>query len=354
MNTGKSIVELAEEVMRRAKTAEDFVVDTQQLVMKPDTNNLVFEGQESGLVLSDHAHAQISQWVDIPKKYYDRMLINSPALLAGNVNHWFHNRENTVRRMVRTLDGTARAFLSDRYRRIDNHQILETILPVLLESPDIEIVSCDVTDTRLYVKALFPKIQGEVVEGDVVQSGVVISNSEVGAGKLSVLPLVYRLVCTNGLIRESSSDLGLSQLHLGKRIRGSNSNYQIYRDETIMADDRALMMKLEDSIRAFNSMEVFTDILNSMKASTMGERIVEPVKAVETLGKTLDLSEKERNSFLENLIRDRDYSQYGAMNAVTHIANHTKNYDRATELETLGGRVLDLSKSQWSRVANAA
>ena len=34
--------------------------------------------------------------------------------------------------MVRTLDGKARAFLSDRYHRIDNEQIAEAVLPVLL------------------------------------------------------------------------------------------------------------------------------------------------------------------------------------------------------------------------------
>ena len=35
--------------------------------------------------------------------------------------------------------------------------------------------------------------------GDVVQAGVSISNSETGRGAVSVCPLVYRLVCTNGM-----------------------------------------------------------------------------------------------------------------------------------------------------------
>lgn len=354
MNTGKTIVELAQEVMRRAEAAQDYIVDTKQLTMEPLRNHVVFAGRDDALELTQHAHKQVAEWADIPKKYYDRMMTDSPALLAGNVNHWLHNRETPVRRMVRTLDGKARAFLSDRYRRIDHHQILETALPVLMEDPDIDVVSCDVTDTRLYVKALFPKVQGEVVKGDVVQAGVVISNSEIGAGKFYVAPLVYRLVCTNGLIRESSGELGLTKYHVGRRVSGEDVSFHIYRDETIEADDRALMMKLEDSIRAMNSVKGFGQILNRMREAATGERIQEPVKAVEALGKTLDLNDKERASFLENLIRDRDYSQYGAMNAVTSLANHATDYDRSTELEMLGGRVLDLSPSQWRRIAHAA
>ncbi|MBL0089244.1 MAG: hypothetical protein IPP44_22195 [Ideonella sp.] len=38
--------------------------------------------------------------------------------------------------MVRTLDGQARAFLSDRYRRLDNYDLCEHVLPMLQRLPD--------------------------------------------------------------------------------------------------------------------------------------------------------------------------------------------------------------------------
>lgn len=66
--------------------------------------------------VTDHAHGQIAQRLDIPAKYYNRMRSEAPALLAANVNNWF--QEQPERRMIRTLDGKARAFLSDRYRRV--------------------------------------------------------------------------------------------------------------------------------------------------------------------------------------------------------------------------------------------
>ena len=40
--------------------------------------------------------------------------------------------------------------------------------------------------------------------GDAVQAGIAISNSEVGQGSLRVEALDYRLVRTNGMIRETA------------------------------------------------------------------------------------------------------------------------------------------------------
>jgi hypothetical protein len=66
--------------------------------------------------LNATAHRQIAAHTGVPTKYYDRMYKDNPALLTHNVNSWFQNEP--APRMLRTLNGTARAFLSNRYRRI--------------------------------------------------------------------------------------------------------------------------------------------------------------------------------------------------------------------------------------------
>jgi len=81
----------------------------------------------------------------------------APQLLATNVNEWFYSKPE--RRMVRTLDDHVRAFLSDseaqplradRYRRLDNYELAEAVLPVLGEMGEgIQIVSSELTDTRI-------------------------------------------------------------------------------------------------------------------------------------------------------------------------------------------------------------
>ena len=180
MNQGKSLVELAQELTRRATAKTDLIVDTRRITIEPEHAHLSLEGHGDPYPLTKNAHRQLGEWSDIPVKYYKKMLADSPALLAGNVNHWLHHTEKPVERMIRTLDGQARAFLSNKYRRIDNEHVADAALPILLESDEIEVVSCDVTENRLYIKALYPRIEGEVKRGDLVQAGVMISNSEVG------------------------------------------------------------------------------------------------------------------------------------------------------------------------------
>ena len=188
---GMNLVELATEIMRRAESKRDFVAETPDLVF---SENALAIGTAGCFPLTDHAHGQIADRVGIPKRYYNRMKAEAPALLADNVNHWF--QETPERRMIRTLDGQARAFLSDRYHRIDNEQIADAVLPVLVaDGGHGAVVSCCVTEAKLYLQALFPRLEGEVQRGDPVQGGVIISNGEIGNGALDIRPMIYRLVC---------------------------------------------------------------------------------------------------------------------------------------------------------------
>ena len=348
MKTGKSLVELAQELTRRAGAKADYVADSRSVSLSDDASRIVVPSAGE-FAVSGLAHKQIGEWAGIPTKYYDRMKTEAPGLLSSNVNHWMSNQP--ARRMVRTLDGSARAFLSDRYRRIDNEQIAEAVLPVLLDSgSDIRIESAEITETRMYLKAVFPRIEGEVVRGDVVQSGIVISNSEVGLGSLSVQPLIYRLVCSNGMI---ASDAGMSRYHVGRKVGDGRDVEALLRDETKMADDRALMMALADVVRASLSDVGFAALLNKMRVATEGPAIQRPVEAVEALSKSFTLNGVEKQSVLENLIRGADYSRWGVLNAVTAVANRHDDYDRATELEAMGGRILDLAANDWNVLAAA-
>ncbi len=359
MRQGKDIVALATELQRRSEAKVDFVAPTKKVHLEPEfsedgtaTQKLIVEnGEDHRYDLTQHTHRQLGTWAKVPAKYYDRMLAEAPQLLTDNVNHWL--AKSDTNRMVRTLDGTARAFLSDRYRRIDNEDIAEQVLPILLDSGNFsEIISTEVTDSRLYIKALFPKVENEITVGDAVQAGVVISNSEIGLGSLKVEPMIYRLVCTNGMI---SQDHGLSRYHVGRKVAGDGDNaFEVFRDETIKADDAALMMKLHDIVKACSDPKVFESIVAKMREATEGARVQKPVEAVEVLAKSFSLNDGEKGSVLEQLIRGGDYSRYGMLNAVTATANDHESYDRATELESMGGKILDLPRKDWEVIAEAA
>ena len=47
-------------------------------------------------------------------------------------------------------------------------------------------------------------------------------------------------------------------------------------------------------------------------------------------------------------------SGYGVVNAVTHYSQEVEDYDRATELEALGGKLIELGAGEWQEIAEAA
>jgi len=361
MKSGKSLTDLAVELERQQKSKRDFIADTRQLeIHRPNCEHenssaatheewrLRVNGQ-GYFDMASNTHRQIAQRVGIPQKYYDRMITDAPELLVNNVQHWFENKPE--RRMVRTLDGNARAFLSDRYRTLDNFDLAEAVLPVLQEADGIQIVSTEITDSRMYIKALFPKLEMEVKKDDPVQSGIVITNSEIGNGALKVEPLVYRLVCLNGMI---AADHSMSRHHVGRIADGGESVAEMFRDETLRADDRAFWLKVQDVVRGSLNKVKFEEIVRRMSDSTTNLIDGDPVAAIEVMQKRFGLTDGERSGVLRHLIEGADLSQFGLVNAVTRFSQDVDDYDRATDFERLGGSILELPRHQWQEISQAA
>lgn len=344
MKTGKTLQEMAIELDRQSKAKRDLIVDTGALRMNADETgfNLNIEDRDV-FGINDIAHRQFGQHLKIPAQYYDRMRSENPSLLATNVNSWFEQEPGT-HRMLRTLDGTARAFLSDRYRRIDNFEVAQTVLPIIGNMDGANVESCELTDSRMYVKVVNTRITAEVTKGDIVQAGIVISNSEVGHGSVSVKPLIYRLVCLNGMIAE---DGAIRKYHVG-RANESDNNFNIYRDETIEAEDKAFLMKIEDAVNAAVDQARFSTMVERLRESTKAK--IDPpavTKVVELTSKEYSITQNESEGILGHLIAGGDLSLYGLANAVTRHAQDVESYDRSIELESTGFRIATMKPTTW-------
>jgi hypothetical protein len=252
---------------------------------------------------------------------------------------------------VRTLDGHARAFLSDRYRRLDNADLAQAILPDILNRGDLQLASCEITESRLYLKMIAPNLVMEVKKGDPVRSGFVVSNSEIGLGGLDVAPFVDRLFCTNGMIL---TEFGQKKRHVG---RGAGENeeeaYELFEDATLRADDKAFFLKVRDTVRATITEGKFKLIVEKMRESFHMKIEGDPLDAVEVLADKYTFNETEKSGFLKHLIAGGDLSAYGVAQAVTRTSQDVPDYDRATELERVGGTVISLSQDEWKQIGQA-
>lgn len=338
MKYGRSLQELAIELDRQAKVKKDYVATAGAMQMTAVNENFDLVIGNTPFQLNENAHRQLGLQLKIPAPYYERMRAENPGLLMANVNGWFQQSPDT-RRMVRTLDGTARAILSDRYRRIDNYEVAQTVLPIISEMQGARIESCELTDTRMYIKVVNERIQTEVVPGDIVQAGILISNSEVGMGSVSVKPLIYRLVCTNGMV----ADVGVGKRHVGRINESVDGDFGIFRDETIEADDRAFLMKIEDTVRAAVDEARFNALVQKLRDAK--EAPILPAaapKVVELAAKEFNIRQNESEGILGHLIAGGDLSLYGLANAVTRHAQDVQSYDRSTELEATGYKIITI------------
>lgn len=344
MKEGRSLQDLAVELQRQRSTMRDFKAPTAKTMYQDD--GLFFVGDHEFFQTNNLFIGQLGSWAEIPKKYVDRLATEAPELLAQNVNHWLSKSKET--RLIRTMDGTARAFLSHRYRIIDNIDVVEAVLPAFAEH-GITSVSQEVTDKRLYLKAVNTRKTVEVKKGDPVQFGVVISNSEVGLGAVHVDPLLFRLVCLNGAIL---SDAGMRKFHIGRRVAELDESMEVFKDDTVVADNKAFFLKLRDVVNAAFDEVTMSDVMKSIQEGTTRSitegRFIEEV--IEVTSKKYGLNSHESEGVMRLLIEGKDLTQWGLANAITAQSQKTQSYERATELEKIGGEVMVLDEKGWKEI----
>lgn len=355
MKQGRPLPQVLMELQRQNAAKQDYIAPAQSFALALDGATLQMTHLNTGAVetfgTTDLFHRQVGSALNIPAKYYDLMRTSKPELLAENVNTWFGDRDQSY--MVRSMDygsgRVARALLSDRYRRIDNLEVATAVLPLFAGKEEMEVVSCEVTENKLAIKVVSHKLEMAVVPGDYVQAGVVISNSEVGLGAVSVQPLVYRLVCSNGLC---VNDFGERKAHIGRAAKALEDSFAIYSDETLEAEDKAFLLKLRDTTMAALEEARFAQIVGRLRETT-GAKITGRVQdVIELTGKAYDLNQTEQDSILNYLIAGGDLSLYGLTNAITRASQDVESYDRATALEGIGWQVATMEPAQWREINN--
>lgn len=182
MKTGRNLQEVLVELDRQNKAKQDFISPAQGMRLREDGHtfelNHLTTDQQMTFGTTSLFHRQVASALGIPAKYYDLMQSQKPELLAENVNAWFADRTSSY--MVRSMDygsgQVARALLSERYRRIDNMEIATSVLPLFAGNDQYEVMSCEVTENRLYLKVVNHRLEMEVRKGDIVQAGVNVSS----------------------------------------------------------------------------------------------------------------------------------------------------------------------------------
>lgn len=361
MKQGLSLTALAQEIERQQASKQDIVASTAIMRVEPDERGLRLKvNGERDYGINGTCHKQIAAHTGIPMAYYDRMVTKAPDLLAENVNTWF--TQDAKPRMLRTLDGNGRALLSDKFRPdLENYDLAEAILPPLLDL-GVEVMSCQITERRLYIKVVDAKVRYDMPAGSrwgeghkffrTMSPGLTVSNSEIGEGALDIEASIYDKICTNlatlgSLIRKT---------HVGARHQiTAGVDYDVLSEQTRRISSAALWAQVKDVVRASFDEARFVAKVKE-KIEVMQEEKIEgdPVKVVEFSAKKFGLTDNERGSVLRHLIQGGDLTKFGLYNAITRTAEDVADYDRATDFEKLGGKIIELPRNEWQAIAEAA
>jgi hypothetical protein len=341
------------ELMRQASTKADYVVDCRNLDMGVETaENIEGEAPEvpvlrfpvgavrPSFVPTEACHEQIAEKCKIPLPYYARVKSANATLLAQNVNQWIKDRE---KRQIRTLDGKARALVSDKYRAIDHSDIFFAGIK-LFQERGAAVVQADLSDRHMYVKAINPDLEVDAGKGiGPLWGGVVLRNSETGHGSLDVSSFYFRIVCLNGMMGDSL----FNRVHLGVELEVG-----VYSQETISQTSKAIWMQARDQIgRALDQTNI-----EEYAAKLQGAQLVllpSPTELVAGGWNGIGVSEVEKKAILKELMtssNDIGWSQFALSQAVTAIAREHLEGDRKAELEHMGFKLATMEQEPFERL----
>jgi hypothetical protein len=353
MKMGLSLNELYAEVERRAGGTQDLVVPVKKLQAvvvkargKPELGLAVGSWRKKAFRIAQQVHVQLARYAEIPPREYWAMEVSAPELLAREVNRSLKSKANDTR-LLRTMDGAVRGFLGESDRVLGNEDVAQAVLPVL-KKRDLMVMSCSIAGGRLCIKAVDRSIARDVPTGrklgdgsnidfDTISPGVVISNDEVDEDSFSIEASIFTHACTNLAI----AGWALRKYRLDAPLRGETRKLAV-------AAIRDRMHALV--ITALDAANLGAEAQRLKLAAENRIALDDAVQAVERAGEGITLTATEKRSVLQHFIEGRDFTRYGLQAAVTRASADVEDYDRATELERLGGRVIALPSVEWKSI----
>lgn len=308
----------------------------------------------------------VSSRLEIPRGYVRRMREQHIDLLDANVNGWLamDPARKFLVRGFRTDDaddvGIARALLSDRFKVIDNLDIVFTVLDgIKAAGVPVDVTGADLTERRMTIRVQAPEVQAlaptllkgyrspfsgnEGAENPTVFAGFVVSNSETGGGAFTITPRLVVQVCSNGMtIRKDA----MRSVHLGGRM---DEGLIQWSDATQEKQLELIRARTVDAVRTFLDVDYMRRIIDEVEAKA-ATPLAAPVKAIANICKSVGLSDAEQDTLLDFFVRSGDTTAGGVMQAVTAMAQEVVDPDRANDLEDIALDVLDVAVREAATV----
>ncbi len=265
-------------------------------------------GKDGSYHLSDLATTEMCGRLDIPVKYFRRI----PEKMKAFVANYDLTRLQDKSFLVRGRGEWVRAFLSSEYVAYNNAEIAETV-ESLLGKGDVSIKSFVLEETHMFLKVVSEEIW-DAESG--LKAGIMIGNSEVGMGSVSVEPFVFRKPCTNDLIVSQEKSFRHAHIHL--------TAYELTR-------------RMAEAVS--EGFKVSSEVLNTfLKAREV--KVVDPLEVIRKIAEERQFSQKLTDQVVSGYLAEPEANWFGVINAFTRAAQGLAPLQRI-EMERFAGRLLE-------------
>ena len=274
-----------------------------------DINTLNFGNTEK--YVTDWSMSQICQMNNIPYTYLKNCHKLNPQLAEYNFKQWtnaFANKEV----MVRLYKDEVVGILSNKYTTFDNDRVMN-----LIDSTDIAnytIVGHTISPERMTVRLR----ESEPFMQDLF-CGVQIENSQVGKLPMTIKFLVYKQVCTNGLMVNKFHSNVLYKRHIG--------NFLVDIDN--VKESLKGIKEYRNTVKS-----AITDSMNTDLLSFETKRITD------TLIHRHYITEQEvKEGYIDLMFEKYGRTRWGIINILTELSQKF-TLDKRIEIETFAGNLV--------------
>lgn len=299
-----------------------FCPETAMLKYQPDNSD-----EARVKEFTTHSMSQLCTKIGVPNRYIDKCIkAGNIQLAAENMNSWIDEYGRSL--FIREYGERVRAVLSDRYMVLDAPVILETLTD-LVNPDDFTIRGFFLNEERFHARIVMNEMLQ--ISGEDLFAGIQVDSSDVGRSIINIQFLIFKQVCTNGLIVSHADYELFKKRHLGN----SQVDFQLDFQEAFTK-----LPELIDSVPRLVSNANKFDNSYDMSELVIEDKERKPTKVERLLKDRYRFSQKEVETVLTVMKRgDYPVSQWGFINSLTDAAKQF-TLERRLEIEKVAGQLL--------------
>ena len=322
----------------------DMIVPASSIIVTNDT--LSIKDKDFSFKLLPWAKRQLAWKLQVPIRFYNRLEKEYPDLLNTILTTIL--QKNSDQYLIRALNGEVRAILSNRFKAYDSYDTFTAVIDHALKiNENIIFKSAYITDLFIELELVDKERKYEIdIDGkpDIYYPGISVINSEVGYRAFEINVLLYRQVCSNGLI-VPTYNRKIRKIHVGKKIFDED-----YWNEVVIEENRSLLNEINNLLNdAFDDSNV-SKILQKLTEYSK-QPIPASIKFFNASQKVLGLTDQEKDLVWQNL---ESKTRFGFINAMTRTAQYytgieNKKPSERLRLEELAGELL-INDHYWTEI----